>query len=111
MSSLGPISIVQSADLVVACRIAMRISASDPGSRRLGRLRLRRLHSDQAHHSTILMLQEMAMINERPHGIRIAKIHPQSNTGIFKRFAGIVGNVDGIAKKRLIHGSSKKVEQ
>src|ERR1700691_2745064 len=43
--------------------------------------------------------------------IRIAKIHPQSNAGIFKSFAIVVRNVDGVAKKRFVYCCAAVIEQ
>jgi glycine cleavage system regulatory protein len=43
--------------------------------------------------------------------IRIPKIHPQADAGIFKSFAVVIRDVNGIAKKRLVHSLAAVVEQ
>ncbi len=51
------------------------------------------------------------MVYKVTHRIRIAKVHPQSDGGIFKSFAIVVRDVDGIAKKRLVHRLAAVIQQ
>jgi len=61
--------------------------------------------------SSIFMLQEMAAIEEIADSIRIAKVHPQLDAGIFKSAAIIVRNVYRIAEKRLVHNPALIIDQ
>ena len=53
----------------------------------------------------------MAMVQKIANCIRIAKVHPQPDAGIFQRSAVVVGNVDGIAKERFIRGLAVEIDQ
>lgn len=67
--------------------------------------------TDESHHSVILMLQEMTVVDEIADGIRIAEIQAQSDTRIDQRPAVIVRDVHRVAEKRLIHRPSQIVEK
>ena len=51
------------------------------------------------------------MVHEGADDIRIAKIHAQSNAGIFQGSTVVIGNIHSVAEKGLIHRSTHIVEQ
>ena len=73
--------------------------------------RFGRLHANQPHHSSILMLQKMAMVDKGADRIRVAKIHSQFDAGILERFAVEVRNVYGVPQKRLVYGAAEIIQQ
>src|SRR5580700_693127 len=48
------------------------------------------------------MLQEVAVIDKGADDVRIAKIHAQPHARVLQRAAVVVGDIDGIAQKRLV---------
>ena len=92
-------------------------SAANLLVRRLGGVRyrsvrpLRWLYADQSHHSTVFVLQKMAMIYEGAKGIWIAEVYPYSYARILKSLTVIERDVDGVPQKRLVHRSAGKVQQ
>src|SRR5271155_5248666 len=61
-------------------------------------------HTNRSHHAAVFVLEQVAVIDEGAHAVGIAKIHAQLYAGILERAAVVVGHVDGIAEKRLVHG-------
>ncbi len=51
------------------------------------------------------------MVDKVADDIGVTKIHAESHAGILQGFAVVVGNVDGIAKKRLVDRLAAVINQ
>jgi hypothetical protein len=56
----------------------------------------------RTYHSAVFVLQQMAVIDKRPYGIWIAKIHPQGHAWIGRALSLPVRHIDGVPQERLI---------
>src|SRR5271169_6625063 len=61
-----------------------------------------RYYSNHAHHSSVFMLEQMAVINERADRVWIAEVHSQLHAWICSALAVPIGDIDRIAQERLI---------
>jgi hypothetical protein len=57
---------------------------------------------DRTNHTCVFVLEDVAMINERPDDLRIPEIHPKSDAWIFRTFAVPERQIDGIPQDRFI---------
>ncbi len=60
-------------------------------------------YSNQPHHSSVFVFQKVAVVKKIADGILVTKIHPHPYAGVRESSAVVIGDVYGIAKKRLIH--------
>src|SRR5271163_4444665 len=74
------------------CRWFLRCRGASDGFSRV-----RRFHPYRPHHPAVFMLQQMAVVHERPQGIRIAEIHAYLDAGILQGSAVVEWHVDRVA--------------
>src|ERR1700751_2376603 len=72
---------------------------------------IRWLDADSSHHAAVLVLEDVAVIDEGADGVWIAEIHAQAHARILQHASAVVGDVDRIAQKRLVDRKSGPVEQ
>src|SRR5580658_6521485 len=66
---------------------------------------------DRSHHALVFVLQKMAMIDKRSHGIRITKIHPHANAGVGESSPIVIRHIYGVAEKIFLDGLSLVIEK
>jgi len=70
-----------------------------------------RFDTNQSHHSSVLMFEQMTVIYKCANCFRIAKIHSQPDGRIEERAAVVIRHVYGIAEIRLIYRASQIIQQ
>src|ERR1700722_18450615 len=70
-----------------------------------------RQDTNRPHHAAVLMLEQVAVIDERPHRVRVPEIHPQTHARVVKHPVGVIRNVDRVAQERLIDGCPGPVHE
>src|SRR5580698_1545798 len=67
--------------------------------------------ANRPHHSAVLVLEQMTVIDQRADGVRISKVHAQPHARILKRPAVVVGHINGVAQEGLVDGHAVKAHQ
>src|ERR1700683_1488160 len=77
------------------------------------RLRLLRprLNAYQPHHSAVLVLQQMTVIDKRTDAIGVAEVHANLHTWVDRRLPVPERNVDRIAQKWLVDRQPEPLHQ
>src|SRR5450432_1397844 len=56
------------------------------------------------------MLEKVTVIDERPDGVRIAKIEAQFDAGVGETTTAVIRHVDRVAQERLVHWDAGPID-